>query len=395
MLSTEEATAAAAALMQAFADNTGLTAEGPGRRYLWTDAFAVCNFLALQRRTGQARYLELALRLVARVHHVLGRHRADDSRTGWLSGLGEQAGEEHPTHGGLRIGKKLAERRPGEPFDEQTEWERDGQYFHYLTRWMHALDLVARSTRQARYNLWARELAEVAHRSFVYGAPAEGRGRMFWKMSIDLSRPLVASMGHHDPLDGFLTCVEMQGTAARLSAAPKGPGLQQESADFASMIHSRDLATADPLGLGGLLMDASRVAQLMATEAFEGEQLMDALFVAAQQGLSHYSRQTDLRQPASRRLAFRELGLAIGLSAIELVAHEVEEGRLRFAGSVRFADALEALQPCSALGTSIVSFWMDAENRQARSWRDHQDINDVMLATSLVPEGCVMLPPTP
>src|SRR5216684_2205383 len=58
--------------------------------------------------------------------------------------------------GGLRIGKKLPERSAGEPFDEQLEWDRDGQYFHYLTKWMHALDQVARSTKQPRFNLWAR-----------------------------------------------------------------------------------------------------------------------------------------------------------------------------------------------------------------------------------------------
>ena len=57
------------------------------RRYLWTDAFAVCNFLGLARATGDERYTELALRLVDQVHHVLGRHRADDARTGWISGL--------------------------------------------------------------------------------------------------------------------------------------------------------------------------------------------------------------------------------------------------------------------------------------------------------------------
>ena len=78
---------------------------------------------------------------------------------GWISGLGEREGEDHPTQGGLRIGKRLPERRPGDPFDEQLEWDRDGQYFHYLTRWMHALDLVARSTREPRFNVWARELA--------------------------------------------------------------------------------------------------------------------------------------------------------------------------------------------------------------------------------------------
>ena len=64
--------------MTRFADRTGLTAERPAQRYLWTDAFAVCNFLGLGRATGESRHTELALRLVDRVHHVLGRHRADD-----------------------------------------------------------------------------------------------------------------------------------------------------------------------------------------------------------------------------------------------------------------------------------------------------------------------------
>jgi hypothetical protein len=79
---------------------------------LWTDAFAVCNFLDLARLTGEGSYADLALRLVDRVHHVLGRHRADDARTGWISGLGEQEGASHPTRGGLRIGKVRPERRP-------------------------------------------------------------------------------------------------------------------------------------------------------------------------------------------------------------------------------------------------------------------------------------------
>ena len=79
--------------MRGFAERTGLTSDRPERRYLWTDAFAVCNFLDLARRTGDRSHADLALRLVDRVHHVLGRHRADDARTGWISGLGEREGE--------------------------------------------------------------------------------------------------------------------------------------------------------------------------------------------------------------------------------------------------------------------------------------------------------------
>src|SRR5262249_556563 len=146
-------------LMMQFAERTGLVGDRPQRRYLWTDAFAVCNFLGLAKAANDSRYTELALELVQRVHHVLGRHPAHDHGTGWISGLPDEQGEANPPRGGLRIGKPLAERRPDEPFDQRLEWDRDGQYFHYLTKWMHALDQVARVTGQTMFNRWARELA--------------------------------------------------------------------------------------------------------------------------------------------------------------------------------------------------------------------------------------------
>ena len=123
------------AIMQEYAALTGLSPAGETpRRYLWTDAFALCNLLELFRQSGEEKWRELALRLVDQVHHILGRHRADDARSGWISGLNDAEGERHPTRGGLRIGKRLGERRPGEPLDESLEWERDGQYYHYLTK---------------------------------------------------------------------------------------------------------------------------------------------------------------------------------------------------------------------------------------------------------------------
>ena len=111
----------AAELMMTFAERTGMTSARPPQRYLWTDAFAVCNFLGLASLSGEARYHELALRLVNQVHHTLGKHRLDDLRTGWLSGLDEAQAELQPTLGGLRIGKKLPERRLDEPFDPELE----------------------------------------------------------------------------------------------------------------------------------------------------------------------------------------------------------------------------------------------------------------------------------
>ena len=42
----------AIALMHNYAERTGLASEQPRRRYLWTDAFAVCNYLGLARSSG-------------------------------------------------------------------------------------------------------------------------------------------------------------------------------------------------------------------------------------------------------------------------------------------------------------------------------------------------------
>jgi len=375
-------------LMRRFAERTGLDSDRPPRRYLWTDAFAVCNYLALWQTTREAQYRGLALRLVDQVHAVLGRHRADDPRSGWISGLSDREGELHPTLGGLRIGKKLAERPRGAPLDEQLEWDRDGQYFHYLTRWMHALDQVARWTGEGRFNTWARELAEVAHRAFTRASPG-GRG-IVWKMSIDLSRPLVPSMGQHDPLDGLVTCLQLRATAASLRAPPE-PRLDEALADFAKLVEGGHLATADPLGLGGVLLDAGRVAQLMGQGALAQADLLEALLASALAGLSHYEREHDPGRPASRRLAFRELGLATGIAALGVIEKEIE-GR-RVPGGARLRARLEALTPYLALGAGIGSFWRDPARRGTRSWAEHGDINDVMLASCLVPEGVVILAP--
>jgi hypothetical protein len=167
--------------------------------------------------------------------------------------------------------------------------------------------------------------------------------------------------------------------------------LKEAVVDFATIIEGQDWATADPLGLGGLLIDASRVAQLMRLGAFAEGDLLGALLLAAQQGLSNYSRQDDLRHPASRRLAFRELGLAIGLSAIELIEKETGTEHRHFSRSAEVHERIKALTPYVALGPAIKSFWLDPEHRETRTWSEHRDINEVMLATSLVPAGFLVM----
>ncbi len=77
----------------------------------------------------------------------------------------------------------------------------DGQYYHYLTKWMFALNRMGKVTGEKHYNDWGVDLAKSIHPHFVKNV--HGSLRMFWKMSIDLQRPLVNSEGGLDPYDGY------------------------------------------------------------------------------------------------------------------------------------------------------------------------------------------------
>jgi hypothetical protein len=365
--------------MEELATSTGLEGAAPPRRYLWTDAFAACNFLGLHRETGEGRWLDLALRLVDQVHHTLGRHRPDDPRQGWLSGLEESEGERHPTRGGLRIGKALPERGPRDPFDPDLEWERDGQYFHYLTRWVHALHRAARETGQATFDMWAVELAARAHGAFTYRPAGAARPRMVWKMSIALDRPLVPSMGHHDPLDALATWLELRTEAAAEALAAAG-GLEREIGEAAAMCAGGEWATTDPLGIGGLLLDTARLARVGEAGAAVPDGLLPRLLEDAAASLEAVGEGALLRQPLERRLAFRELGLAIGLHAIDLARPALERGAAR-------RPAVAALLRHRPLGEAIEEAWAAPESRRTRAWLEHRDIDTAMLATALVPRG--------
>jgi hypothetical protein len=378
-------------LMQGFAERTGLVGERAPTRYLWTDAFAVCNFLELERRTGDAGYRGLALRLIEEVHHTLGRHRADDPRAGWISGLDEAEGERHPTKRGLRIGKALNERRPEESVDERLEWDRDGQYFHYLTKWMHALARVGTVTGDPRYLRWAIELAETAVERFSYRPPSGGPRRMVWKMSIDLSRPLVDAQGQHDPLDGLVTCLQLR-HLAKATGAPAATDLDRQITGLAAMFGDQPLATADPLGIGGLLTAAHTLAQLIQAGLSDYGDLLVFVLDEAQPGLAYQMKNSDvLSAPADTRLAFRELGLSLGLRAVQRTQALVERHSQTFDALPSLAPRIERLRPFLPLIDAIEGFWLEPEPIASRTWKAHEEINAVMLATSLAPDGFLAL----
>lgn len=363
-------------LMEEYADATGISGDAMPRRYLWNDAFAVCNFLDLFDESGNEKFLGYAREIVHQVHHILGRHRDDDPRSGWISGLSEESGEQHPTIGGLRIGKPLNERQPHEVPNPALEWEQDGQYFHYLTKWTHALARMGEVTRENRFSLWAIELAEVATRKFTYVLSAGGPKQMVWKMSIDLSRPLVTSMGQHDPLDGLVTCLELQ-TCTQYQFQ-FDVDLTPAIMDMTAMCAKNNWVTLDPLGIGGLLDDASRLARLVFEREVMRHDLLHQLLFDARSSLALFSSSYPLADSAARRLAFRELGLCIGMHALERISPIVAQNR-EFALIVN-----ELLTDYQSLACQINAFWSDVTRRQNKAWEDHRDINSVMLATSLI-----------
>lgn len=375
-------------IMMEFADLTGLSKEGrPPRRYLWTDAFAVCNFLDLYRQHGDEEYKRLALRLVDQVHQVLGRHREDDQRSGWISGLSEEEGKNRPTAGGLRIGKAMKERGSREPFEERLEWDRDGQYYHYLTKWMHALNRVSRTLNNPTYNEWAVELAKASHARFVYQSSRRSQKRMYWKMSIDLSRPLVSSMGQHDPLDGLITYRQLQAAAKRYHKSAGGQDLEFEISDMAEICEGMTWDTDDPLGIGGLLFDAYRAAQLMVVQSSEEHALPVTLLESSLRGLGYFARGSLLMSPADERLAFRELGLSIGLRAFRRLQDLIEAHPRLFGKEHPIHAKIKSLIRYQPLCEGIEKFWLNPASRENETWQNHREINMVMLATSLAPDG--------
>lgn len=271
-----------------YADNKG--------RYLWTDAFGVCNYLTLYCETNEAKYLHQAERLVEDVHNTLGKNRAQTTRLG-------NSTEQHPLNGGLRIGKVHAEGHP----------DGDGQYFHYLTKWAFALNRMSLVKRECKYNDWAIELIKAIHPYFVFNRNTD-RPRMVWKTTIDLSAPAVPSEGNLDPFDGYVTY--------RIVASHSTSGvLAQEILDMEKMVFNKynRYSSDDPLDLG---------EALWITHNFPSEKWSKKVSSVSLLSLEYLWKEGYFSMPTSMRLAFREFGTTIGVQVHPDASAEWKQNRV-------------------------------------------------------------------
>ncbi|RJE18246.1 hypothetical protein PHISCL_09420 [Aspergillus sclerotialis] len=321
-------------------------------RYLWTDAFGVINLLTMHQEytkvtgtpAGNDMYLVLARRLVETVHDVLGRTRDGLSR---LPG----ATEENPMGGGLRIGK-MDERGP----------DGDGQYHHYLTVWMFALNRMSLASGDPKYNQQAVALAKAIHPRFFLNRESN-RPRMVWKMAMDLSKPLVASEGNLDPIDGYVIFRLLQAAAMESN---DGPVLAEEIKDYERVMQRKGehLVSSDPLDLGMTLWTAhwfsekEEWAKRLSVRCFE--QMYDLFEI------NRY-----LERNIKFRLAFREFGTALGIQCQSEQSTEKESA----VDLKTYAD-------------SIITAWdpyMELSISSGLTPDDLRPITRVMYATALIP----------
>ncbi|KAK8049238.1 hypothetical protein PG994_010968 [Apiospora phragmitis] len=314
--------------------------SGHRGRYLWTDAFGVVNFVTLRYATGEERYLEAAKRLVQTVHDTLGRTRDGSSR---LSG----ASDTEPLKGGLRIGK----------VDEGGP-DGDGQYHHYLTLWMFALNCLAVASKEVRYNDLAIRLAQAIHPCFIVKNNGVEEPSMVWKVSTDMSRPLSRSKGHLDDVMGYVVFERLDSVAHWFGQGDDQPLLAEKEQYLHMMTRSRPLqSSTDMLDLGMSLWSAqfhSRQGdELLRELGTHGSSIAREIFVEQNGPCS------SLHKSAGRRLAFRELGACLGIKCYSNDADVVAN-----------ADA-------------VVEFWESHAEESAPD--DLMAITQVMLAAALIP----------
>lgn len=273
-------------------DSSAHTWEPPERsgghrgRYLWTDAFGVINFITLSKETNDPSYIVRAKRLAETVHNVLGKTR--DGKD-WLPG----ASEANPVGGGLRIGKEDAGGSDG-----------DGQYHHYLTLWMFALNGLSKATEDKTWNDQAIKLAKAIHPYFFVHRESS-TPRMVWKISMDRQQALVRSQGNLDPIDGLLVFRKLQ------AASDDKNGFAEEIKDYQKVIDLKGehFVSNDTLDLGMTLWTSHWLAGK--------EPYFTDLKKQAEVQVRNLFDQGYLEIPASRRLAFREYGTCLGIGSLE------------------------------------------------------------------------------
>ncbi|HKL02697.1 MAG TPA: hypothetical protein VJ911_03440, partial [Cryomorphaceae bacterium] len=184
-------------------------------------------------------------------------------------------------------------------------------------------------------------------------------------------KPMVRSMGAHDPMEGLISTIWSINTLPEMQRQ-LNPLLE----DFKLLCKDRDWFTDDSLGLGGLLLNTAKTLNMKNNKielpaSIEPEFLLDT----AREGLHYFSENkyhSDAR--AGSRLAFRECGMTLGLNTLRSMREDLKKADLD----------TDRLRSYLDMPDEIENFWTQPQNREVPSWKDHLDINAVTLSCSLI-----------
>ena len=327
-------------------------------RYLWTDAFGVVNYISLYKLTDNKVYLHQAKLLIDNVHNVLGKTRNGKL---WLG----NGNIDHPTLGGLRIGKP----------NEESDDDGDGQYFHYLTKWCYALNLAYKVTNESKYNSWSIEMGKIIFDKFVYKNKYDNKYSMFWKMKIDLSKPLVFAEGNLDPIDGYIT-YKMLNRYNNI----KNIHFHNEVKIFKDMVDKKvkKYYSDDTLDLGESLWlshcDLNNINDDWAV--ILAEKALNCLDNVDQNG--------GFSSKDKYRLAFREFGTVLGIKCLynelnQLMANSDDMDNDR---KLRFQKMLNICKIWNHKVDNILKYW---EKKGIQKQYGGNDITSIMYVSCLIP----------
>lgn len=322
-------------------------AGGHHGRYLWTDAFGVINFITLSHEKdcihSKKLYLGLARRLADKVHSVLGRTRDGTSR---LHG----ATDEEYLKGGLRIGKLDAEGPDG-----------DGQYHHYLTLWMFALNRLALATEEPYWNDLAVQLARAIHPHFM--TERGDQESMVWKISMDMRYVLVSSKGNLDDVDGLVVYQLLQDTAEHFNKRNATDSPSSSTLD-AEIEHYRRIMASHPKSLSGDPLDLGMslwISHFDKEATWARDLAKQGLTIARNRFLPAAQSPVSVDEKHSYRLAFREFGGCLGIKC--------------------YVD--DPAQPLHIAAEAVLDAWEGKVLNAADE--DLRPINLVMYAAALIP----------
>jgi hypothetical protein len=179
------------------------------------------------------------------------------------------------------------------------------------------------------------------------------RPKMFWKLSMDLSQPIVDSEGNLDPIDGYVTYTRLQETSDDHHV------LDEELAALKKIVDDKveNYSSSDVLDLGMMLWTVHwlvpqptwPVSALWPAKL--QHRVFEHLFVAIKNFRLFYLSK-------EKRLACREFGAALGLrTAVPLINKMLEYHASINPGDLKTIESFNALK---AMPDQILDKWEEA-----------------------------------